>query len=300
MRKKILLLFGLSSFVLSKYALPLAFAQQTEENRQLSRLGLQIILEGLKTRLPIPGGLTNLFVWALGLGATAALGIIIFGGISYSASAGNETRQKEAMKWIVAAVSGFAILALGYPLLYIINPDILGLKSPTVTRPGSSPMPYFQSPEDKINPPENLSPAEQKLRNLFSQNGITVTSTGSCSIQGNSNCTSLEGFPEWAAQKLVDFKKECESTFTSDGAVRFRFGYCPITITGGTEVGHQSHGPGNPILDLAKNSVLEKYIFENASTTVQTSLGSLYTIKSADGDTTILNEESHFHITFKK
>ncbi len=74
------------------------------------------------------GGFTinNIFTWSLGIGGVAALGIIIYGGILYIASAGNSSRQGEAKEWIKAAVYGLILLTIGYLILYVINPAVLG------------------------------------------------------------------------------------------------------------------------------------------------------------------------------
>lgn len=71
------------------------------------------------------GGLSNIFNWAIGLGGILALGIIIYGGILYTVSAGNESKQKEAIEWIKAAAWGFALLLGGWLLLNTIDPSLL-------------------------------------------------------------------------------------------------------------------------------------------------------------------------------
>lgn len=74
------------------------------------------------------GGMSvnNIFTWALGIGGVAALGVIIFGGVMYIASAGNASRQDDAKEWIKAAIYGLVLLAAGYLILNTINPAILG------------------------------------------------------------------------------------------------------------------------------------------------------------------------------
>ncbi|MBU2101516.1 pilin, partial [Patescibacteria group bacterium] len=61
-------------------------------------------------QLQIPVGLadkiTNLFNWAVSLAGLLALAIIIYGGVSYAASAGNPSRISEAKKWITSAFLG--------------------------------------------------------------------------------------------------------------------------------------------------------------------------------------------------
>ncbi|MBU2101110.1 hypothetical protein KKH05_00060, partial [Patescibacteria group bacterium] len=50
--------------------------------------------------------ITNLFNWAVSLAGLLALAIIIYGGVSYAASAGNPSRISEAKKWITSAFLG--------------------------------------------------------------------------------------------------------------------------------------------------------------------------------------------------
>src|SRR3989344_1084970 len=81
---------------------------------------------------PIPLGLaervSNTYTWALGIGGMVALGIIIFGGVLYSASGGNPSRMDEAKKWIQHALFGLALLFSSYILLNFINPDLTRLE----------------------------------------------------------------------------------------------------------------------------------------------------------------------------
>lgn len=70
--------------------------------------------------------LSGIFGWALTLGATAALGIVVYAGILYIASAGNPSRREDAIEWIKAAIYGLLLLAGGWLILYVLNPSILG------------------------------------------------------------------------------------------------------------------------------------------------------------------------------
>ena len=80
----------------------------------------------------IPGGLANIFNFGLALGALIAFGTIIYAGILYSASGDNSSKQKDAREWIWAAIKGLALIALGYLILNIINPNITSLKVPSL------------------------------------------------------------------------------------------------------------------------------------------------------------------------
>ena len=76
------------------------------------------------------------------------------------------------------------------------------------------------------------------------------------SISGGSGCTSVAGLPRQAIDGLLALKYEC-------GGLS-----CPITVTGGTELGHQTHGVGFPNVDLnSKNSpTLNNFIKDKALT----------------------------------
>lgn len=79
----------------------------------------------------------------------------------------------------------------------------------------------------------------------LSQHGINVSSSGNCSDQNNANCTSLQGIKSQALHQIAELKADC--TAANNGQS------CQITVTGGTETGHQTHGGGNR-LDICHNS----------------------------------------------
>jgi len=81
-----------------------------------------------KAHLGLAEKVSNTYTWALGIGGMVALGIIIFGGVLYSASGGNPGRIEEAKKWIQHALFGLALLLSSYLLLNFINPDLTSLE----------------------------------------------------------------------------------------------------------------------------------------------------------------------------
>lgn len=58
-----------------------------------------------------------------------ALGVLIFGGILYTISAGNASRQDDAKSWLLGAVMGIFILFGSYLILNTINPELTKLKN---------------------------------------------------------------------------------------------------------------------------------------------------------------------------
>ncbi len=88
---------------------------------------------------------------------------------------------------------------------------------------------------------------------FLKQAGIGIWSSGTCSDQNNSHCTSLEGIPQSTINTLINIKNGCVAATPG----------CDVTVTGGTEVGHETHGPGKPVVDLRYNQALATYIYDN-------------------------------------
>ena len=88
-------------------------------------------------------------------------------------------------------------------------------------------------------------------RTRLSDAGIYVRSSGNCTDQDTSNCTSLANLPQSAITGLIETQKACSNYNANSGAG------C-ITVTGGTETGHKSHGPNIPIVDIAYSDTAVK------------------------------------------
>jgi len=101
------------------------------------------------------------------------------------------------------------------------------------------------NPSDPL--PANTLTNEDAVQNLNGF-GISVTSSGNCSDRCSSNCTSLWGIPTRVINTHLKYISDhCGSN-------------CTVIVTGGTEVGHQSHGPGKPVVDLFFNPALAEYL----------------------------------------
>ncbi|MEE8131708.1 MAG: hypothetical protein V3T98_01560 [Candidatus Paceibacterota bacterium] len=75
-----------------------------------------------------PAGLvSNIYIWALGVVGIIALGVMVYGAILYTVSAGNASKQQDAKAWITGAVWGLTLLLGAYLILYTINPDLVKL-----------------------------------------------------------------------------------------------------------------------------------------------------------------------------
>jgi hypothetical protein len=76
----------------------------------------------------IPGGIENILNFGLGIGAILALGTVVYAGILYSMAGDSSSKQKEARSWIWSAVQGLLLIAFGYVILNIINPNIVKIR----------------------------------------------------------------------------------------------------------------------------------------------------------------------------
>lgn len=77
---------------------------------------------------------TNLYNTALAFGAILALGVIVYGGVRYSASAGNPSGIGEAKKWVTAGLLGLLLLFSSFLILNTINPALTEPEDPLLPR----------------------------------------------------------------------------------------------------------------------------------------------------------------------
>ncbi len=94
----------------------------------------------------IPGGIENIFNVGLGVGAILAVGTVIYAGILYSSAGDNPSKQKNAREWIWAAVKGLALIAFGFVIISVANPEILEFREiniPKLSFNDPTPLPYY-------------------------------------------------------------------------------------------------------------------------------------------------------------
>jgi hypothetical protein len=199
-----------------------------------------------------PGAfVAGFYQFALMIGGVLAFGAIVYGGILYAASAGNPSKQSEGREWIKSALFGLLLLAGAYLILYTINPNLVNLGLPTLQSVN------IQAPSGGGGNVTGLSSAQETqslAASRLAQAGITEVSTGNCSDQSNSNCTSLAGIRDDTIDEAVTLKTNCG---------------CTVTISGGTETGHDTaangvdHADGYKI-DLQANNGLTNFIETNS------------------------------------
>ena len=94
----------------------------------------------------IPGGIENIFNVGLGIGAILAVGTVIYAGILYSSAGDNPSKQKESREWIWSAVKGLVVIAFGFIIISIANPEAVNFKEieiPKLVYNDLTPLTYY-------------------------------------------------------------------------------------------------------------------------------------------------------------
>ncbi len=82
------------------------------------------LIEGFDKIIP-GGGFSNILGFGLQLGLAIAFITCIYAGFLYITSAGNPSKQKEAIEWLKAAVIGIMVIAGGMIIINTLNPSLI-------------------------------------------------------------------------------------------------------------------------------------------------------------------------------
>lgn len=224
---------------------------------------------------------------ALILVTLSAVFMISVGGFMYLTSAGNTAQAESAKKVIFDSLIGLVIAMVAWLLLYVINPDLANPRVPILLNTSYTPSTPGPVRIEPAQPGDRYkhSEAEAALKTA----GIGITSTGNCSDQTNKNCTSLEGIPKSTIEKVVKLKQ-------SSG--------CSFSVTGGTEVGHKSHAPGRPIIDVQNPPCLKSFLQAKKSAGTLTSDLGITSLCATKNDQEVayacsyIEPKPHFHLVF--
>ena len=127
------------------------------------------------------------------------------------------------------------------------RPTVAPPACPTATGagPSSTVTPPEKPSELPSQPPTSPTPhlddTTARSRLTSGENGLKIVSTGRCSSQTDSSCTSLQGLPEVAVNELLSMQAQLKTDCPT----------CSLVITGGTEIGHTTHGSGKAVVDLS-------------------------------------------------
>jgi hypothetical protein len=142
-----------------------------------------------------PGAfIANFYQFALMIGGILAFGVIVFGGIKYTASAGNPSAQSDAKEWIWGALTGLLLLAGVYLVLNTINPQLVNLNLPTLnavpaTSSNSATSPGSYTTASTCQATSNGgSSGTCSTGNCCNLNGTAICTADSCSNLSNLQC----------------------------------------------------------------------------------------------------------------
>lgn len=186
----------------------------------------------------------------IALGAATAVLFAIIGGTQYVASGIAPSAKQDAKNRIMNAFIGLALMLTSYLLLNSINPELIGfnleLKKIELKAQALG--------EAKKWGDDTLIRDELRVAGIVT-NRDSETNHGNCKSIEDTKCTSLFMLPRGAIDAVIALKYACSGWFTT----------CDVTITGGTESGHQTHGVNIPVVDLRPNENLDKFIKEHAT-----------------------------------
>jgi hypothetical protein len=236
--------------------------------------------------------------------------LFVYAGFKYITAGGDSGKIKEATKVFWSVLVGMVIVLTAWLVVDILMKTFLNqgnygpwqeiLCTPSLSGVSGTGGSFASSPSPSGGlgvgsapppPPAQIESNEythEQAHSLLSSEGIVVTSSGGCSSQFNSSCTSLQGVKQDTISGIIALRNACS---TSGGQA------CILTVTGGTEMGvhaegQYSHENGYK-LDLSKQNsrFLDGYL---------TAQGDTFTIPDpqtgTDYEYTIIDEGTHYDV----
>lgn len=225
----------------------------------------------------------NFALWIVGI---SAMFMLTVGGFMYLTSAGNTSSANTAKGLIKDALIGLVLGLSAWLIVNTINPDLTTMNVSGLTSGTPTPSAAGGNAPTKVTSADGQYSHSDAVAAL-KQAGIGVHSTGGCSDQNTVGCTSLNGIPKDAIDKVIALKESCG---------------CDFDVTGGTEVGHSSHGTGLSVLDVTQDQKLGDYL--NANKSNLSSLGINKICSTSAWQRVSYNcggyveQASHFHLAF--
>ena len=280
---------------------PLVLAQdstQGTEYKLLAPIPLGKKLDSVSNSANTSNYLQSLVRLAIAIAGAAAVLRIIWAGTQYMTSDAFGVKSdakntiQNALYGLLLAVSAYLILATVNPKLVNISLDIPGQTIAPTTIPsgsGSVLMPGGVRPGYVLMPSqisENTSIVQRLKQNNPS---VGVNNNGNpCSTGGIAQCTNVVLLPEKAISGVIELAAGCKTRMGTD---------CNVIISGGSEGGHKTHGPGIGNVDVRDNLTLGNYIKRDgatASTDSCSRLGPQYSINGA----IYVDEGDHWHVCY--
>ncbi|QQR82242.1 hypothetical protein IPJ70_03090 [Candidatus Campbellbacteria bacterium] len=193
----------------------------------------------------VAGYLNTIFKIGLGIAVTLAILMFVYNGVIYMMS--DVVGKKEEAKKAFYSIIGGLILVFGSVIiLNTINPQLINFglfdRLNTITAPaggtgGTGVTPPTSGGNGTTDPVQ-----EANVRNSLLP-GITVNHDA-CPAGQTQGCTNVGDLPPSAISRLQELQRVGGD----------------LIINGGTEGGHTTHGPGQPVVDLAHSMQLDAFL----------------------------------------
>ena len=190
--------------------------------------------------------INRIYRFAIILASVVGVFYMVLAGYYYMSSDGSSEAISKAKSMITSTIIALLILLGGFIFLKALNPDLVQFHSiqPPSVVPTSVAPPTAANPVVIPGDPSTGASAnnESQLRQQFQNAGIAINKLPPA--------TTVAGMQPGTVQEIINIKQNCGAG-------------CNVTITGGTEPGHDSgacsHGAGYKF-DLASDPVLTSYI----------------------------------------
>ena len=182
----------------------------------------------------ISSATSSLFVLMISACLLAGMIRFAYAGLLYvKATSSNQANEaKDILKNAAYGIIG--VLGI-YLILNQINPDMLRGDISFAKIEGNKIVSAQPQATSAVNTSVNPNEAEARKKLI----GVGVNNPNPCTGGQTSGCTTIAGLPDKSFDMVNDLKVHCN---------------CSVMITGGTEPGHKSHGPGLNVVDLRCDS----------------------------------------------
>ena len=237
--------------------------------------------------------INSMFKIAISVGAIIAVIRLGIAGFKYMGGDMWHTKEK-AKEDIRDVFFGLLLLLSIWIILAQINPNILNLnivfpKTPEITSP------YSKSTVSVVEQGalEKILRNETEKRNILAAAHIGINKSA-CTQVFQPNCTNVGLLGDKAISGLAKLKSDCQRAY----------GNCSVIVNGGTEwFAHSQstlHGPGNSVVDLDRNGVLDEYIKKNGQYSYSDTFikGKRTDVYALNGAKYYSEDNAHWHVVF--
>ncbi len=179
--------------------------------------------------------------------------VFVIGGFKFVIGSSDPKQIEEAKKLLSAGIIGIFIAFLGWLIVDTIVKTLAadGAFTPAWNQINECPAPTKPTAPTSVQsivPIPGTFGTDADARKALTS-GCSTFNTGAtcvpvkpnvCTTMSQTNCTSLAGIPKSTVDNLQKLQTICSGNSN-----------CRFTVTGGTEAGHQTHAPGEPIVDIA-------------------------------------------------